>query len=156
MRKLALIFLMLIGLVACPFRCQLKLVTGDQDQIASCGSGCCSFSSFSQTQAAQTEPSPLEPGPLEPGPLETPSRGLPDDCGCRDCICCGAIVATDSKTTCSLAVENDWAYPIDFSCFRAADRELKFSFAVSSFPDLGEGLPHWGRQLRIALASWLI
>ncbi len=151
MRKLALIFLMLIGLVACPFRCQLKLVTGAQDQIASCGSGCCSFSSFSQTQAAQTEP-----GPLETSPLETPSRGLPYDCGCRDCICCGAIAATDSKATCSLAVENDWAYPIDFSCFRAADRELKLSFGVSSLPDPGEGLPHWGRQLRIALESWLI
>ena len=134
---------MLIGLVVCPFRCHVKLVTGDQDHIASCGSGCCSFSQ-------------IETSPLETSPLETPSRGLPSDCGCRDCICCGAVFVTDSKATCSLEVENDRAYPIDFSYFQAADRELKFSFAAFSFPDLGEGLPHWGRQLRIALESWLI
>ncbi|GEM_PF-3063660 len=133
MSSLAIHFLLVFSLLACPLRC-LESHQNAVDESVAVGCGCCAGDSL-ETLAA------------------TPSGGCPlEGCACGDCICQGAISkdevrfqpVTDFAAYLTMQVANSYAWPAPAETVTACNRS-----------DLLRPLPS-GRDVRVAHQSWLI
>jgi hypothetical protein len=94
-------------------------------------------------------------GKTIPQPAE-PRGSFPGDCGCQDCVCCGAVIDTGSK---SLGLETVSKSPQGWHGLVTLRGHSKIGLACGSVatfpPNESPPLPA-GRALRIRIQSWQI